>query len=129
MREHLISAFAAAIAVASYFLLLDFARPTLEERGLVPLWWAILALYAILLFGTSCMRVIKARPKFSAIGFLLWLAALFLYDPTINIHLKPVGLGWLWVPSLILGFLWLLALMKITLKDRQRESARVAPPQ
>ena len=128
MREHLISAFAAAIGVASYFLLLDFARPSLEERGLVPLWWAILALYAILLFGTSCMRVIKARPRFSGIGFFLWLATLFLYDPTINIHLKPVGLGWLWIASLIVGILWLLTLMKITLKDQQKESGRFAPP-
>ncbi len=128
MREHLTSAITALAASAGYFLLLDFARPTLEERRLVPVWWAILALYAILVFGIGFMRVIKARPKSCGIGFLLLLATLFLYDPTINIHLKPVGLGWLWIASLIVGILWLLTLMKITLKDQQKESGRFAPP-
>jgi len=127
MREHLKSALTAALAAAGYFLLLDFARPALEQR-LVPVWWAILALYAILVFGIGFMRVIKARPKLSGIGFLLLLATLFLYDPTINIRLKLVGLGWLWIASLIVGILWLLTFMKITLKDRQRESGRFAPP-
>jgi hypothetical protein len=120
MREHLISGIAALTASAGYFLLLDFARPALEERRLVPVWWAILALYAILVFGIGFMRVIKARPKLCGIGFLLLLATLFLYDPTINIQLKPLGLGWLWIASLIVGVLWLLTLMKITLKDQQR---------
>ncbi len=128
MREHLISAITALTASAGYFLLLDFARPGLEERRLVPVWWAILALYAILVFGIGFMRVIKVRPKLSGIGFLLLLATLFLYDPTINIHLKRVGLGWLWIASLIVGILWLLTVMKITLKDQQRKSGRLAPP-
>jgi hypothetical protein len=113
------------MASAGYFLLLDFARPALGERRLVPVWWAMLALYAILVFGIGFMRVIKARPKFSGIGFLLWIATLFLYDPTINIHLKPVGLGWLWIASLIAGILWLLMFIKITLKGQQRESDRL----
>jgi hypothetical protein len=129
MREHLISAFIALVASGGYFLLLDFARPALEERRLVPVWWAILALYATLVFGIGFMRVIKARPKLSGTGFLLFLATLFLYDPTINTHLKPVGLGWLWIASLIVGFLWLLTLMKIILKDQQRGSGRFPPLQ
>jgi len=128
MREHLKSAFTAAIAAASYFLLLDFARPELELRGLLPVWWATLALYAIVVFVRAFSNKVKARPKLIAIGFFLFASTLYLYDPTINPHLKLIGLGWLWIASLILGILWLLALMKITRKDQQRESGRLAPP-
>jgi hypothetical protein len=127
MREHLVSAITALTASASYFLLLDFARPALEKRQLVPVWWAILALYAILVFGIGFVRVIRVRTKLSGIGFLLLLATLFLYDPTINIRLKAVGLGWLWIASLIVGILWLLTIMKITLKDQQDASAQKPP--
>lgn len=110
------------MASAGYFMLLDFARPALEQRRLVAVWWLILALYAVLVFAFGFARVIGTRPKLSGTGFLLWLGTLFLYDPTINVYLKAVGLGWLWIAFLIVGFLWLLTLMKITFKDQQRAS-------
>ena len=121
MREHLISALVALVAAVGYFLLLDFARPALESKGLVAVWWVILTFYAMLIFGVGFIRAIRTRPKLSGIGFVILVATLFLYDPTINVHLKRVGLGWLWIASLTLGFAWLLALMRVTVKDRQRE--------
>ena len=127
MREHLISAVTALMAAASYFFLLDFVRPTLEERQLVPVWWGILAIYATVVFGTGFMPVIRARPKLCGIGFLSFLATLFLYDPTINIHLRSLGLGWLWIASLIVGILWLLAFIRITLKDQQTQGGDLPP--
>lgn len=124
MRQHLLAAVTAFIASAGYFLLLDFARPALENRQLLFVWWAILGIYAALVFVVGFGAWIKARPKFTASGLLLFSATLYLYDPTISPRLQSIGLGWLWVASLILAVTWLLTLISITRRGNQ-EKVRV----
>ncbi len=114
MRQHALWGFEALIASVGYFLLLDFARPALQERHLVSAWWCTLGLYIVLVFGYGFRSAIRSRPKFSAIGFLLFAATFFSYDPTINPHLETIGMGWLWIATLVAGFLWLLLGIRVS---------------
>jgi hypothetical protein len=107
MRKYFASWLGVAASVVGYFLLLDFVRPALEERHSVSLWWAILGLYLVFIGGSGFWLVLKERPGFAAIGFLLIAAALYLYDPTINSHLRSIGLKWVWIVPLTGYFLWL----------------------
>ena len=125
MRKNFLSLLAIAASVAGYFFLLDFVRPELEERHLIPIWWASSGLYIILVFGRGFWDIGKARPSFAATGFLSFAAALYLYDPTINSHLQP-RLRWVWVLPLIALFLWILAWVKT--RPRTQDASGQTPP-
>lgn len=112
MRKNVLALLGIAASVAGYFFLLDFVRPELEEHHLIPLWWAIQGLYLIFVFGRGFWYVGKTKPGFAATGFLSFVFAAYLYDPTINAHLQPIGLGWVWLVPLVSLFLWLLAWVK-----------------
>ena len=112
MRKEFLFWLGIVASVAGYFLLLDFFRPALEKRHLIPIWWATLGLYVILVGGSGFWHVRKDRPCFAATGFLLICATLYLYDPTINSHLESIGLRWVWIVPLIAYFLWILAWVK-----------------
>lgn len=122
MREHLYSALGALIASSGYFLLLDFARPALEERHMLILWWVTIGLYVVLLFGYACRSILRTKPVLAGIGFLLLGATAYLYDPTIEPHLATIGLGWLWMATLGGLLLWIIAFVKNTRKRERQKS-------
>lgn len=107
MRQNLIFAFEIIIFVAAYSLLVDFARPALYQLGLSAIWWIVLFLYLLLLFA-GFRHLLKSRPYFLGVGFLLFTAAVFSYDPMIQSHLALLGLSWIWVAFLGVSILWLL---------------------
>ncbi len=106
MRQSLIFTLETIIFVAGYFLLVEFARPALLRVGLSAIWWIVLLLYVLFLFA-GFRHLLKSRPYFLGVGFLLFAAGAFSYDPMINSHLASLGLGWIWVAFLGVSILWL----------------------
>jgi hypothetical protein len=127
MRKNLLSLLGIVASVAGYFFLLDFVRPELEERHVIPIWWALLGLYVIIVFGGGFWYIGKTRPGFAAIGFLSFASTLYLYDPTINSHLESIGLRWVWIVPLIALFLWLVAWVKT--RPRSPNASTPKPPE
>lgn len=97
-----------------YFLLLDFARPALEERHLRPLWWLALGGFLVLLFIFQFGTAMAKRPKFFGLGFLLLSGCVYSYDPTINPRLTAIGLGSLWVVLLLCLMIWISLFIRAT---------------
>ena len=119
MRETLQSALGSVIAAAGYFLLDGFVRPPLQERHLLVLWWLTLALYLAILFTYGLSPVWKARPGPVATGCLLFTAAVYSFDSTIQPRLASIGLGWLWMPLIGGFFVWVIVFAKY-IRDRAR---------
>jgi hypothetical protein len=108
MRQTLILAFEGIIFVVAYSLLVDFARPALLQRGLSAIWWIVLLLFVLLLFA-GFRPLLKSRPYFVGVGFLLLTAGVFSYDPMIQSHLALLGLSWIWIAFVGASILWFLA--------------------
>ena len=119
MRQVLYSAVGALVASATYFLLLDLVRPSFQEGHLV-LWWGTLGLYVVLLFSYSCWPIMRARPRFAGLGLLILATTAYSYDPTIEPYLHSIGMGWLWIVSLIALFAWILQFVKV-IREQQEE--------
>jgi hypothetical protein len=107
-RDLFLAGLEGAAASAGYFLLDDFVRPPLVVRHLAGLWWLTLGLYLVLLFAFGFRPVWRARPGFVAMGCLLFGAAVYSFDSTIQPHLASIGLGWLWMVSIGGFFVWLI---------------------
>ncbi len=108
VRQSLIEAFETIMFVVGYFLLVDFARPALLQRGLSAIWWIVLLLYVLLLLA-GVRDLLKSRPYFVGVGFLLLTAGVFSYDPMIQSRLALLGLSWIWIAFVGASVLWWVA--------------------
>ena len=107
-RQILLGALGALVAVSVYFIvLLDLVMPALVRRHLLFLWWCLLGVYLILLFGYGCWSLLKSRPSMAVLGFVLLVITAYAYDPTIEPFLRSIHLGWLWIVSLAGLFFWM----------------------
>lgn len=122
MRRRISFVFCAIFFPACYFLLLDYVRPILEQRGLRFAWWMTLFAFLAALFAFQFGADAIKRPKFFALGFLLLCGAAYSYDPSLNPYLAAVGLKWVWGTLLLGLFGWLYTY------HRMERRAKPSPP-
>jgi hypothetical protein len=97
-----------AVFVAGYFLLSEFLRPFLIERGSQFSWWSVLLFYLVGGSVIGSWQTIKARPIYFSVALALLLTSVFAYDPTLKVLLTRYGLAWVWVILLLAFFVWVI---------------------
>ncbi len=122
MSEPLIRFLTTVIVVAGYFFLLDYVRPALAERHLLALWWVIVGVYVTFVFGYGNRAGFKANPGLFGAGYLLFAAAVYLYDPSLQPFLTRLRIEWLWIVALVGFFIWIIVFVRIARRDAQQKS-------
>jgi len=117
------------LLIVVYFVLLHFVSPALVRKGDMVLWWLIiigillcsfaLSIQALQLAdGTGKKRITRQGIVVLGICYVLLGLTLFLYDPTINPHLRVVGLSRAWIISLMALFGWVIYAYKTLRKTK-----------
>jgi hypothetical protein len=110
----------------TYFLALDFVRPTIVASSGTQAWWGLLGLYLIVGFSLTCWlnRPLRVKASLIAIGFVLLGCTLYLDDPVIKAELAEIQLGELRILALAATFLFIATYARpLSNKDEVPEEA------
>ncbi len=107
------------VVLLLYLVALDTFVPLVIARGRPYLWWVVLTALLFVACLASAWEEFRQSPGLHGkvrrrqlllhhvVAFFLLGLTLFLYDPTLRPKLGRMGLGFVWILSLVFFFCWL----------------------